>query len=63
MIKGFATKVNKNGWNYKLEIDTDKKTFRYGIFMMLCSTNCTMTKKQLDEIVSLLIADGYKKMN
>ena len=62
MIKRYATKVNKNGWNYQLQIDTDTKEFKYGTFLFV-SADSQMTKKQLDEIVSLLIADGYKKTN
>jgi hypothetical protein len=62
MIKRYATKVNKNGLNYQLEIDTDTKEFKYGTFLFV-SADSKKTKKELDEIVSLLIADGYKKTN
>ena len=62
MIKRYATKVNKNGWNYQLQIDTDTKEFKYGTFLFV-SADSKKTKKELDEIVSLLIADGYKKTN
>ena len=62
MIKRYATKVNKNGWNYQLEIDITEKAFKYGTYLFPYA-DCQMTKKQLDEIVSLLIADGYTKIN
>lgn len=61
MIKRYATKVNKNGWQYQLEINTDTKVFKYGMFLF-ASADSKKTKKELDELVSSLITDGYKKI-
>ena len=61
MVKRYATKVNKYGWNYQLEIDTTKKNFKYGTFIF-GSYDVDMTKKQLDEIVNLLIELGFEKI-
>ena len=61
MVKQYATKNNKNGWQYQLQIDIDKKEFKYGTYLF-SSANCQMTKKQLDEIVTSLIADGYQRI-
>ena len=62
MIKRYATMVNQNGWNYQLEIDTTEKTFKYGTFIFSHS-DCQKSKKQLDELTSFLLANGYRKIN
>lgn len=59
----FATKTNTNGWRHQLEIDTDKKQFKYGSHLFHYADVNNMTKKQLDEIVKTLIENDFKKIN
>ena len=58
----YATKTSKAGWQYQLEIDTNKKRFKRGYFLFF-NADSQMTKKQLDEMVKSLIADGYTQIN
>ena len=46
MIIRFSTKTNKNGWQYQLEIDTDKKQYQCGSYLFQTADVNQMTKKQ-----------------
>ena len=58
----YATKTSKAGWQYQLEINTKKKQFKRGYFLFP-NADGNMTKKQLDEMVKSLIADGYTQID
>ena len=59
MIIRFSTKTNKNGWQYQLEIDTDKKQYQCGSYLFQTADVNLMTKKQLEEIEEALLANDY----
>ena len=63
MIIKLATKNNTNGWRYQLEIDIDQKQFKYGAFLFHYADVNDMTKKQLNEIVKILIENDFEKIN
>ena len=63
MIIKLASNCNKNGWQHQLEIDIDKKQYKYGSFLFQHADVNKMTKKQLTEIVKTLVDNGFEKIN
>ena len=57
-----ATKPNTYGWRYQLEIDINKNQFKYGSHLFVSADVNNMTKKQLNEIVKILIENDFEKL-
>ena len=60
MIIRFSSNTNANGWRQQLEIDTDKKQYKFGAFLFHYADVNKMTKQQLQEIVTALNDNGYE---
>ena len=61
MILKIATKVNKNGNQYGLVIDTDKKTYNCGYFVCGFGIDIHASKTEIKQLIGYTLKpDGYK---
>lgn len=61
MILKIATKVNKNGNQYGLVIDTEKKTYNCGYFVCGFGIDLHASKTEIKQLIDYTLKpDGYK---
>lgn len=62
MITRYATKPNKNGNSYQVEIDHDNKTIKAGHFVFCDLPDVRATKKQINDTIYQYTLNNYKRI-